>query len=50
MKTRFYVMQVTETGEEFCRADFEDCCAAEWWIDKYHEGYPESRFYVEARG
>jgi hypothetical protein len=40
------VIQVTETGEEFCAHTgcAEDC---EDWIENNAENYPESSFYTE---
>lgn len=40
------VMQVTETGEEFCV--FEGSASqCDYWMDENADNFHESRFYVE---
>ena len=46
---KFLVMQTTETGEVFCVQEFDACCDAEFWIDENEEGFPESKFRIEAQ-
>jgi hypothetical protein len=41
------VIQVTETGEEFCQGEFRAEGHANFWIEENAENYPESTFYVE---
>ena len=41
------VMQVTETGEEFCVKDNLTLDEAEDFIEEHEENYPESSFYTE---
>ena len=43
----YKVMQTTETGEEFCVADFKTEELAEKWINENCDNYPESGFYIE---
>lgn len=45
MPYQYVVMQITETGEEFCAhsGSEEDCFD---WIEDNREQYPESKFYV----
>ena len=45
--SNYKVMQTTETGEEFCVADFRKEELAEAWIKENADNYPESGFYIE---
>lgn len=46
MKT-YCVIQVTETGEEFCVQEFRTENLALAWLDANADNYPESSFYIE---
>lgn len=47
MTQDYIVMQVTETGEEFCAKRAYTYDEAGEWIDENADNYPESKFYIE---
>lgn len=47
MATEYGVMQITETGEEFCVFTGSESEVMDW-LDENEGQYPESKFYVTA--